>query len=224
MDGKLSALRITRVIEQFNPDIVALQELDVGRKRTGHENQAKAIADILKMDHFFFPAIAMEQEQYGDAILSRFPIRLVKSGILPGHTNRQGHEPRGALWVEVDLGVITINIINTHLGLTTHERQQQIEALLGNEWAGHDVFERGGILCGDFNFRPQSKLYRKCRQMFETAVPHSKPVGTYCGHRPLIRLDHIFYKNISLETCRVGNTALARIASDHRPLIAKFKL
>jgi hypothetical protein len=35
MDGRLSTSRIARIISQCRPDIVALQELDVGRGRTG---------------------------------------------------------------------------------------------------------------------------------------------------------------------------------------------
>ena len=152
MDGKLSPLRIAKVIEQFNPDIVALQELDVGHQRSGRADQAKAIADILKMHHFFFPAIALEEEQYGDAILSRFPMRLIKSDILPGHTTRPGHEPRGALWVEVTVGDRTIQVLNTHLGLTFQERRQQIQSLLGPQWLNHPELTGPTVFCGDFNF------------------------------------------------------------------------
>lgn len=224
MDGKFSPLRIARVIEQFNPDIVALQELDVGHRRSNHTDQAQVIADILEMDHFFSPAIAMEEEQYGDAILSRFGMRLVKRDILPGHEPGGYREPRGALWVEIDIGSRKLHVLNTHLGLTFGERQQQIETLLGDEWLNSDAFLSRAIFCGDFNFSPRSKLYRQCREALKPAVPSAEPQGTYCGRYPFIHIDHIFFQgDLRLTECITGDTDLARIASDHRPLIAEFQ-
>lgn len=224
MDGKLSPLRIAKVIEQYNPDIVALQELDVGRKRTKHHDQAQIIADILQMDHFFSPAIALEEEQYGDAILSRFPMKLVKADILPGNENAPRREPRGALWVQIEIGPEKIQVINTHLGLTFQERHQQIQALLGPGWLQSKPISGPIIFCGDFNFTPRSKLYQQCRRQFDAAFPDLGPWGTYCGRYPLIRLDHIFFKQgLTVKACKTGDSDMARMASDHRPLIAEFR-
>jgi endonuclease/exonuclease/phosphatase family metal-dependent hydrolase len=50
-DGKLDVGRIAAVIAQSRPDIVALQEVDVRRTRTGSVDQAHAIAERLGM-HF----------------------------------------------------------------------------------------------------------------------------------------------------------------------------
>jgi endonuclease/exonuclease/phosphatase family metal-dependent hydrolase len=223
MDGKLSPLRIAKVIEQYNPDIVALQELDVGRKRTKHHDQAKIISDILEMDHYFSPAIAMEEEQYGDAILSRFPMRLVKADILPGNENAPRREPRGALWVEITIGSKKIQVFNTHLGLILQEQREQVQALMGPEWLANTACNGPVVFCGDFNFTPRSKLYQQCRERFNAAVPAPGPRGTYCGRYPLIRLDHIFYtQEVVVQACKTGDTDMARIASDHRPLIAEF--
>jgi endonuclease/exonuclease/phosphatase family metal-dependent hydrolase len=48
----------------------------------------------------FHAALQVEEERYGDAILTAYPERLVKSGPLPGYDRIQQLEPRGALWVE----------------------------------------------------------------------------------------------------------------------------
>jgi endonuclease/exonuclease/phosphatase family metal-dependent hydrolase len=225
MDGKLSPLRIAKVIEQFSPDIVALQELDIFKQRSLHEDQAKIIADILEMDHFFSPAVMLEDEKYGDAILSRFPMRLVKNDILPGLKEGSRREPRGALWVEISIGVKKVQVVNTHLGLTFAERKKQIEALLSEKWLGSD--ESGGysIFCGDLNFGRRSKLYRLCTERFNEINIEAGPQGTYCGRYPFIRIDHIFHgKNLEATDCFIGDTDQARMASDHRPLIAAFKM
>ena len=81
-DRRLDVGRIVAVIAEFEPDIVCLQELDVGRARTGGVDQAEAIADGLAMTSRFHPAMRVEAEQYGDAILTRHPERLIRAGAL----------------------------------------------------------------------------------------------------------------------------------------------
>ncbi len=225
MDGRLSPMRIAKTIEQYNPDIVALQELDIGRKRSKHNDQARMIADILEMDHFFAPAIELDDEKYGDAILSRFPIRLVKADILPFDERNPGKEPRGALWVEADIRGKKLQIINTHLGLTSREREKQINYLLSKQWMGAIPEGRAAILCGDFNFTKRSKLYKSCTQRFKESGQTSKITATYGGKYPIVRLDHIFFTpDIKIKNTITANSKLAQISSDHRPVIAEFYL
>ncbi|NIQ00827.1 MAG: EEP domain-containing protein, partial [Nitrospinaceae bacterium] len=104
MDGKLSPSRIARIIAHYDPDIVCLQELDVGRLRTGSVDQAHFIARELEMEFHFFPALEVEEELYGDAILSRYPMHLVRAGRLPSSSGITPMEPRGALWTSITIG------------------------------------------------------------------------------------------------------------------------
>src|SRR6478672_11059906 len=84
VDGVLDPGRIAAVIAACQPDIVALQELDVRRARSGGVDQAKAIADRLGMQMHFHAALRVLEEEYGDAILTARPSRMVKAGALPG--------------------------------------------------------------------------------------------------------------------------------------------
>jgi endonuclease/exonuclease/phosphatase family metal-dependent hydrolase len=79
-DGKLDIPRVAAVIAALEADIVCLQELDVGRARTGGVDQARAIAELVKMHSRFHPAMFVREEQYGDAILTALPNRVVKAG------------------------------------------------------------------------------------------------------------------------------------------------
>ena len=83
-DRRLDVERVAGVIAACNADIVALQELDVGRRRTGHVDQAHRLAELLRMKSHFHPAMYVEEERYGDAILTALPERLVRTGGLPG--------------------------------------------------------------------------------------------------------------------------------------------
>src|SRR5215207_5217855 len=104
IDGRLSPRRIADVLAACEPDIVALQELDVRRARTGLVDQAHEIAFDLEMDMHFHPAFTVMEEAYGDAVLTSYPLRLIKAGPLPGLARLPGLEPRGALWAAIDVG------------------------------------------------------------------------------------------------------------------------
>ncbi|MEX2016625.1 MAG: endonuclease/exonuclease/phosphatase family protein, partial [Candidatus Hydrogenedentales bacterium] len=225
MDGRCSPERIARVIAQYDPDVVCLQELDVRRPRTNSVDQAHQIAHHLEMLFHFHPAIALAEEQYGDAILSRHHIELVKAAGLPGlHMEDERHEPRGALWVRVKVNGRTFNILNTHLSLNRQERLMATEALLGPEWLGHPECNHGlRILCGDFNASPRSPVCRRFGQCMcdcQVGRDRYRPRNTFFGRMPLARIDHIFVDAAAdILHVEVPTTKFTRLASDHLPLI-----
>ncbi|MCP3177944.1 hypothetical protein MJO47_12610 [Desulfuromonas sp. KJ2020] len=88
---------------------------------------------IWRWSFISIPPCTSEEERYGDAILTHLPQRLVKAGPLPGLADKPHLEPRGALWVAVELNGREIQVINIHLGLPPRERVEQVMALLGND-------------------------------------------------------------------------------------------
>jgi endonuclease/exonuclease/phosphatase family metal-dependent hydrolase len=222
-DGRLSPARIAAVIAEARPDVVALQELDAERARSGGLDQARAIARGLGMRFHFHAALRVEEERYGDAVLSALPLRLVRAGPLPGPLPR---EPRGALWVAVDLGAGTeLQVINTHLGLLGRERLAQADALLGEGWLGHpDCRGRPAVLLGDFNAVPGSRAYRRlagrlCDAQGSAAPPGHRPRPTFPARWPVLRIDHVFLGGeVEAMEVKVLRGPLERVASDHLPL------
>ena len=119
------------------PDVVALQELDHQRARSRRVHQARTIAEELKMHFHFHPALRIADEEYGDAILSRYPLRVVLAEELPGRPPDWCRETRGALWVELDVaGENGAGDVDPHFGLGRAERLEQAQALLGAKWVG----------------------------------------------------------------------------------------
>ncbi|WP_295798246.1 endonuclease/exonuclease/phosphatase family protein [uncultured Microbulbifer sp.] len=232
MDGKLSPERIARVIARYSPDVVALQEVDVRRQRTGGIDQAKQIARLLAMDCHFQPAMHMEDERYGDCILTQLPLRLIKKGILPGpHMQPRFFgpaEPRGALWVEVEFGGVPVQIFNCHLGLSKGERMRQVEALLSEEWMGSEDCGRPRVLVGDFNALPGSPEIKRLGSVLADAqlkLPGHKPLGTFFSRLPKARIDYVFVdQEVEVTDIHVPRNELTRLASDHLPLIVDLKL
>jgi endonuclease/exonuclease/phosphatase family metal-dependent hydrolase len=220
MDGRSSPERIARLIAQYEPDIVALQELDVGRARTGGVDQAHEIAHRLEMEYHFHAALRVAEEEYGNAILTHLPMRSVRAGPLPGLPQC---EPRGALWVAVDASGAEIQVLNTHLSLWPKERGLQATALAGRDWLGHPEFQPPAILLGDLNAVPGSAAYQTfCSRLrdAQSVVPGHRPRKTLFGRYPSARIDHVFlHPDLHVLSVEVPRTQLSRIASDHLPLI-----
>lgn len=220
-DDVLSPQRIADVIAACEPDIVALQELDVNRPRTGGIDQAVVIANALRMSAHFHPAIQVMEEQYGDAILTALPSRVVRGGRLPGVTWMPRLEPRGAIWASIDVGGITLNVLNTHLGLLAPEQLLQARALLGRDWLGHHECRGPVIMLGDFNAIPGSRTHGEfVRRMTDAQDAVRLRAPTFPARTPFLRIDHVFVGGpIKVKAISVPRFAAALVASDHRPLV-----
>jgi endonuclease/exonuclease/phosphatase family metal-dependent hydrolase len=236
-DGKLDVGRVAAVIAQSKPDIVALQELDVHRPRTGRVDQAHAIAERLGMHFHFNAALDVADERYGDALLTALPMTLVKAGALPNlprvKVRGRGLEDRGAVWVQIEVPCPsgkpkTLQVINTHLGLIPPEQKVQAEALAGPEWLGSKAAEGPLILIGDFNATPRYACYKRFTKLLKDArklAPGKPGAPTFPARLPMIRIDHAFVsEDVQIDGVHAPDTALARVASDHLPLVVDFTL
>lgn len=226
VDRRLDVDRIAAVIAEFEPDVVCLQELDVGRARTGGVDQAEAIADKLAMTSRFHPAMRVEAELYGDAILTPHPERLMRVGTLPTLRGIRGLEPRGALWSRIEIKGVALNVINTHLGLVPREQRLQALALAGPDWVG--ACDGPTILTGDFNATSLTRPYKTLTRRLDDAQRRLglKPsVKTFPSSFPAIRIDHCFVSpEIRVTAIQAPFSPLARMASDHLPLIMDFEI
>lgn len=227
-DGESAPERIANVIAEFGPDLVALQELDVRLPRSGLTDQAEIIAGYLDMRYHFHPSIKLEEGLYGNAILSRHPMNLVKASELPALPGRTDIERRGALWVETSIYGQNFQIINTHLGLNRRERLLQSRLLLGPDWLGHPDCAASLILCADLNALPISRVYKNFERNFtdvQLAMSDRRPLRTYPSSFPILRIDHIFVSgDISITEVIVPKTRLIRSASDHLPIVVRARL
>jgi endonuclease/exonuclease/phosphatase family metal-dependent hydrolase len=229
-DGRLDVARVAAVIAAEAPDIVALQEVDVGRARTGGVDQAHEIARRLGMTSRFNAAMTVEEEQYGDAILTRLAERLVKAGPLPGYAPLSRLEPRGALWIAVDVGAgREVQILTTHLGLVPREQQLQAQAIAGPEWVEAALRESPVVLVGDLNATSRSRVYRcltrDLRDAHGLRPGGLRPLATFPSRLPLLRIDHVLVSaGVGVRALYASANPLARLASDHLPLVADFEI
>ncbi|HEX7759229.1 MAG TPA: endonuclease/exonuclease/phosphatase family protein [Caulobacteraceae bacterium] len=237
-DGRLDVGRVAEVIARQAPDIVALQEVDVGRARTGGVDQAHELAHRLEMAFHFHAALVIEEERYGDAVLTRLPERRIKAGALPGHPGHRAFralEPRGALWLAIEVGGVEVQVLNTHLGLVPAEQAAQAAALAGPEWLGHADCRAPTILVGDLNAVVGSRALRRlmarmrdARWLARDANLAGRGIGglaTFPSRMPLVAIDHILISaGVNVQRMAAPRDRLTAVASDHAPLVMDFEV
>ena len=207
-DGVLDLERIAAVIRREDPDLVALQEMDRGCRRSGGVDQAAELARLTGLHGVFGAAMDFDGGQYGQAILSRHPVDRTEVHRLPG-----GGEPRIALEAEFAADGRPLRFVSVHLdaadGMIREKQAAVLDRVLGE--AGTPV-----ALCGDFNDVPDSATMRSFGDWLP--VMKSQPVMTCPGDDPTVEIDHVLVRGFTpTGTARVLPEA---VASDHRPVIS----
>jgi endonuclease/exonuclease/phosphatase family metal-dependent hydrolase len=222
IDGRVSPDRIVSVLKEIDADVIALQEV-VSKRSGGDGHQARFIADALKMDCVSGPNIVNETQEYGNIMLTRLPIS--------SHRNHNisvsYREPRGCLQVDVKFGDTLLHVFNTHFGTAYLERARQARALFDEDILEGDQISGPRILVGDLNDWFPGHAIRRLRNELRD-ISHGLKGWRKRTHPcllPLFKLDKIFIENsMSLARCHVHRSLLARVASDHLPLVAEVEM
>ncbi|WGF90601.1 endonuclease/exonuclease/phosphatase family protein [Marinivivus vitaminiproducens] len=214
-DQRFDLPRIVDVLAELDADVVALQEVE-SRADYSAIDQFEALEEACGL-HALPGAVVAGGcgGSYGNMILSRFPAHVVGRIDLA----QPGREPRGALEAEIrPENRSSFRFVATHLGLLAAERRAQFAALAD----GLDDRAAPVIIAGDLNeWLPFRRHLRDWRRRFAAGRGQpSFPSGT-----PLFALDRIFgLGEVAIRRQFVHGSALARIASDHRPVVADLKL
>lgn len=210
-DGVRDLERSIRVLEEIDPDVVALQEVVAPLR----EEAVGAIAQRLGAEPVLGPTLEHETGSFGNLLLSRIPVRRVHRLDL----SVAGREPRGALDCLLEAGPTPLRVVATHLGLRARERRHQVEALLAALGrSGPDVL----LLLGDMNdWRVRTGPLAPLRRRFGN-LPRPR---TFPAWRPAFALDRMWARpRALLRGVRTHRSRLARQASDHLPLCAELLL
>ncbi|HAN86288.1 MAG TPA: hypothetical protein DCQ13_01450 [Firmicutes bacterium] len=227
--------RIADLIVAEGVDIVGMCEVDRGTLRSGEVDQAAYIGEKLGYEHVYGRTIYYNGGQFGNALISRYPIRSWRNHPLP---NPADNEPRAVLEAQVDVDGTILNVFVTHLDVKAEEgRRAQVAALL--DIASQAVGPK--IMMGDFNASPHTEEISLALGEFNDTMPtyrvlvssaelvkeglfgrdYLKGGYTYDAYSPSRRIDYIFTSfDIGIaqepDAARVPRT----LASDHLPYIA----
>jgi endonuclease/exonuclease/phosphatase family metal-dependent hydrolase len=83
-------------------------------------------------------------------------------------------------------------------------------------------------MLGDFNASPRSRAYQRLTTILRDAqksAQYVKAKPTFPSRLPMLRIDHVFISR-SIHVTRVESvrSPIARVASDHLPLMVEFQL
>jgi endonuclease/exonuclease/phosphatase family metal-dependent hydrolase len=222
IDGRLRPDRIVDVLREVDADVAALQEVVAAE---GDGDQARHIGESLGLHWALGENRKLEGSAYGNVVLSRFPIRVVKNHDI----SVAGRERRGAFHTDVMLGQKdAVHVFNVHLGTAFVERRHQGRRLSERDKGILHGPELTGakIVLGDFN-EWTSGLASKLLGSHLKSVDVTKRLKrrrTFPGVLPLLHLDHIYYDGpLELLALDVHRTRTSLVASDHLPLVADFK-
>jgi endonuclease/exonuclease/phosphatase family metal-dependent hydrolase len=227
--------RLQASIRRLNPDILALQEVDLEQERSGRIDLTAVAAEAMgAVVHRFVAAISgtpgaawvaatgaehPESAGYGIALLSRYPAtdwRVLRLPHVPARfpaylpaTRRMvmmHDEPRAAVIARLDTPLGPLTVANTHLSFVPGLNRRQL-GRIGTELRG---LPGPHVVMGDLNL--SSTAAQRASGLRTLAV-----AATYPAHRPRRQLDHVLTNDPGL-TVRHQETPLMTI-SDHRPLV-----
>lgn len=207
-DGIFDPGRVIRVLGEIDADAVALQEvtLDHAGSLVDRFQQGTGLQAV---DGSIFDRGA---GRYGNLVLTRQAVASFRLHELPA-----AREKRGVIDVIVEVAGLRVRICATHLGLRRAERQmqlRQLSTLIAEAPAA-------ALVLGDFNIRGQPPGL----SAFTHAGFNHIPVRSFPTRLPLIALDRILVRSpLKLNSCWRHNSSLARIASDHYPIVADIQI
>ena len=215
LDGRYDLGRIARVIRDADVDLVALQEVDRGTRRSQGADQPAELARLLPgYTPFFASAMSFDGGAYGVCVLSRLPIKGTQAVALPGAA---GCEPRAAAVLAVEFRGESLTFVATHLENQNNDtRLIQVKAL---EAAVPLATGAWAVLAGDFNTAPYraalAPLTNRWRVTWSGEAPPSFP-----ANQPDRAIDHVWVHPAARADGVRCEVLAEPVASDHRPVRA----
>ncbi len=223
VDDKFDIDRIIEEIKEQDPDVVGLNEVDLGAAKTGFVDIASYIAQKLQMYYYFGPAFC---NHYGNAIFSKYPIESAEDFNLPYVGSITSTEPRAVIQIKIKIDSKTWTVYQTHLSLSTKDRMKQVDFIL--DLIKNDDDDSRVVWMGDFNFAPDSDEYKSLNKttgetLLDThLILHAEPDLTCCfneNNEPQNRIDFIL---CSPDLTPQKSKVVCTLASDHCKVLTQF--
>lgn len=211
---------IARVINDADPDLVALQEVDLNTNRSGHIDLATELGTRTHMAPLFGRAMYYDGGEYGEGILSKYNFITTRNVPLP---YTPGNEPRTALEAVVVLpSGDTISFVGTHFDHLNPETDRIAQAEKVNEEFASGPYP--AVLAGDLNAQPGSNPIKILEEIWSASYDKINPEPTFPSDAPRIKIDYVMHfpaeKWETVETKVICDL----IASDHCAYLVTLKL
>jgi endonuclease/exonuclease/phosphatase family metal-dependent hydrolase len=231
VDRRFRPDRIVKILSHHAPDVVLLQEVDEGAPRSRELHLARELAAALSFPHYVVGHnVALRKGRYGNATLSRFPILRERNIDLTIASRKRRGCQHASVAVPGRGGRQKLEVFNLHLGLSAQERSQQLGLLVrSREFSDLDP-DAACLVGGDFNdwrslLHPIFTEVLGFRCATQRQHGYNGAILTYPSFSPQGGLDKIYSRGpirpLQARSCRLR---VARVASDHLPIVADFEL
>jgi endonuclease/exonuclease/phosphatase family metal-dependent hydrolase len=232
LDRRFKPERIAEIINDVNPDIALLQEVDEGVPRSNELNLAEVIANSCGFPYYKLGHnVTLKKGNYGNATLSKFPIQEERNIDLTIDNKKSRGCQHTTIEIEKNNKKTSIEVFNLHLGLSAKERQKQAGLLTHSQEYLVIQTDTPCIVAGDFNdWRSLLRALFVEGLGFECATDSSKRWGesaikTYPSFAPRGGLDRVYFKGkLTFINAYRYDKNVAKIASDHLPIIVEFEI
>ena len=218
LEGIVALIRATRA------DLVLLQEVDQGTRRSGVVDQPAVLAARTGFHVAFGSALDYDGGKYGVATLSRWPIAfdtLYRLPVDPPQERSGGsREPRGLLRADIASPYGTIAVFNTHIDASREDAWRQQEARVIVSTVVRTRQSRPLLLLGgDMNSTPESAVQHIIRRpgLRDAFAECGRGLGlTYPSDSAVKRIDYLYLSG-AMQCTRADVPATS--VSDHLPLV-----
>ena len=222
MARRLEIHNLGHAVEQFDADIICLQEV-----RQSHRREAKHFthwpelpqADFLAPEGYeavYQTNAVTRHGEHGNALLSRWPV------VRHQHEDMSDHrfEQRGLLHVELKVLERPVHVIVAHFGLIPASRRRQAEQIC--RFVEREVPLHVPVLvAGDFN--DWGALVDKTLSAIDLIAVKIPGAATYPSRLPVVQLDCVYARGLVPLRVEVPRGRIWGRMSDHLPLIAEFE-
>ncbi len=220
MNGDFDLDYIADVIRDADPDLVALQEVDLLTRRARGYDLATELGWRLKMVSLFARAMDYDGGEYGEAILSKYSFISTRNVPLPFTGTR---EPRTAVEVVTVLpSGDTIAFIGTHLDHTGDDTDRILQVRKIIEVFAHTQYP--AILAGDLNAVPGSIPIGILEEVWGVAYDRGAPAPTYPSANPVKKIDYVMFRPSGRWRVISKEVIQDTIASDHCAYLVVLEL
>lgn len=208
LDRRVDIERIAEVLREIDADLVGVQEV--------FGPQADVLAERLEMGVAMAPTNQVNGQPYGNAVFTRLPIQ----GSQTFDLSWAAREPRGGIRLDLTMNDALLHVFNVHFGLKVRERADQVRTLV-HEHILHRDLSGPRIVIGDLNEWFPGAVGRLLRR--ELHGPRIR--RTHPAPLPIFPLDRIYWdRHLVSDGFRVHRSRLARVASDHLPVVARLRM
>jgi endonuclease/exonuclease/phosphatase family metal-dependent hydrolase len=222
MDKQRDLARIANVIKAADVDVVALQEVDVRTRRSGTDvDQLAELAKLTGMHGRFGKGRDFDGGEYGQAILSRRPIKDLVVHKLPGDSVQ---EERVALFatIEQPAPLPELLFVGTHIHHVGENyrlpQAREINRLLKDAMSKPTP---AVLLLGDLNAKPDGQVMTLMRELWED--PTADAGMTFPADKPDRKIDYVLLPKGHKWTVVSAKVVDEPVASDHRPVVVELQ-